>query len=102
MTHDIKTQKQYFEAAIAGEKTFTIRFDDRDYQVGDVLHKIEVETVYLGPKSTDGMVDPFKFVTRPTGRTANFVVTYKMANKKELDCFGLLYGYCILGIKLKK
>lgn len=36
-THEIKTWPDYFEAVVLGLKTFEIRKNDRDYQVGDVL-----------------------------------------------------------------
>ena len=39
--HNVKIEGEYFTAIFNGEKTFEIRFDDRDYQEGDfiVFHK---------------------------------------------------------------
>ncbi|GAA5139314.1 hypothetical protein GCM10023213_19800 [Prosthecobacter algae] len=36
-THTLKTDPELFDAVEAGLKTFEIRFDDRGYQVGDIL-----------------------------------------------------------------
>lgn len=36
-THSVKILPEYFEAVISGEKTFEIRYNDRDYKVGDSL-----------------------------------------------------------------
>ncbi len=92
--HEVKTNKEYFEAACNGVKPFTIRFDDRNYAVGDILRKIEIETVYDGPTNTK-FVNPFDFTVKATGRTADFEITYKLENIS----FGLKQGYCIMGLK---
>ena len=36
-THELKIWPEYFEAIIAGTKTFDLRKNDRDFQVGDIL-----------------------------------------------------------------
>ena len=41
MVHRIKTLTRYFERAIKGQKTFELRYNDRDYQVGDVVYLCE-------------------------------------------------------------
>lgn len=35
--HYLKTWMQFFEAVERGDKTFEVRFDDRGFQVGDLL-----------------------------------------------------------------
>jgi ASC-1-like (ASCH) protein len=36
-SHNIKCWPEYFELLATGKKTFEIRENDRDYQVGDIL-----------------------------------------------------------------
>lgn len=35
--HELKIEATYLDRLCAGQKTFEIRFNDRDYQVGDYL-----------------------------------------------------------------
>ncbi|PHR55942.1 MAG: RNA-binding protein [Robiginitomaculum sp.] len=37
MKHELKIDKEYFEAVKSGDKTFEIRFNDRGYQKGDLV-----------------------------------------------------------------
>jgi len=36
-THEVKIDECYFRNVVSGRKRFEIRYDDRDYQVGDWL-----------------------------------------------------------------
>lgn len=36
-THRLKTLPQFWDRAQSGQKTFEIRLNDRDYQLGDIL-----------------------------------------------------------------
>ena len=74
--HQIKLGKTFFADAAAGIKPFTLRKNDRNYQVGDILEKQEYD---------DGNY---------TGRTLRQEVIYKLE-----DYTGLQEGYCILGVK---
>lgn len=40
--HIVKLASGYFEAVASGEKTFELRFNDRNYQVGDTLVLVEI------------------------------------------------------------
>ena len=35
--HELKSWPEFFEPLLSGEKTAELRYNDRDYQVGDVL-----------------------------------------------------------------
>ncbi len=62
-THHVKIKPEYLNAVIEGKKTFEIRYNDRDYKVGDrvrmsdgqrfVVVRIEYVTDY---KQTDDYV----------------------------------------------
>lgn len=53
MTHDLKIRPEYFEAIIRGDKTFEVRFNDRNYQVDDILHLKEYDgNAYTGRELT--------------------------------------------------
>ena len=68
----------YFEAVRNGSKTFEIRKDEDDFEVGD--HIILCE--WSG--------------TAYTGFTLEAEVTYIL---RDAEQYGLMNGYCILGIK---
>ena len=74
--HRIRCGKTFFEEILKGIKPFTLRKDDRNYKVGDILEKVEFD---------DG---------KNTGRTIRQEVIYKLENYT-----GLVDGYCILGTR---
>lgn len=41
MVHKLKIEPEYFRQVISGKKTFEIRFNDRNYAVGDSLSLCE-------------------------------------------------------------
>lgn len=59
MKHNLKILPEYFNAIDSGKKTFEVRFNDRNYQVNDILllqewvdgqytgREMEVEVIYL-------------------------------------------------------
>ena len=75
---DKKILPEYFRAVRSREKTFELRKDDSDYQVGDILNLRE----------WDG--------ENYTGNRVVRQITYIMRNCPE---YGLMPGYCILGIQ---
>lgn len=77
--HTLKIKSQYFLEVWQGFKTFELRKNDRDYEVGDLIHFIDAE---------DGEEFPFEDVI--------YKITYIL---KDVPEYGLKKGYCILGIK---
>ena len=73
-----KILTKYYKAVVDGSKTFELRKDEDDIQVGDVLELREF--------------DGEKFTGRGTFRE----VTYVLRNCPE---YGLMDGYCIIGIQ---
>lgn len=76
--HELKILPQFYKSVAGNIKTFEIRKDDRDYQVGD--------RILL--KEFDG--DNY------TGRQTRKIITYILRDAKE---YGLADGFCILGIQ---
>ena len=77
-THELKILPQYFEAVRTGTKNFELRKDDRDYQVGDLIHFREW---------SEGSYTGRTMALRP--------ICYILRNCSE---YGLQDGYCILGL----
>jgi hypothetical protein len=77
--HEVKTWPIYFQAARDGKKPFEYRYNDRDYQVGDILVSREYEPT---TKSYSGRVDKYR-------------ITY-MVNG---DQFGIPEGYVIMTVE---
>lgn len=73
----IKTLPRFLAAAASGEKTFTVRANDRPYEVGKVVR---------------GYLPGFPQIF------CDFVITYVL--KAEEFPQGLKPGYCVCGIKL--
>jgi hypothetical protein len=76
--HELKTQPPYFAALLDGTKTFELRFDDRNFQVGDTLHLREYDPEH-----------------GYTGRGLLKTISYVMRG----GTFALSTGYCILALK---
>ena len=76
--HDLKCHPEYFAALAAGLKTFEIRINDRDFQVGDTIHNREwhpVDESY-------------------SGRSWTQTITYILRG----PVLGLDAGWCIMGL----
>lgn len=74
VVHGLKIWPHYFEAVRNGTKTFEYRVNDRDYQVGDILHLQEWDDI----------------TRKYTGRELRMEVTYVLELRDEM---------CILGIR---
>lgn len=82
--HELKTDSEVFQAIYGGYKTFEIRFNDRDFQVGDELWL--KETVYTGKEMKEGK--PLKY----TGRSYNLNISYILMG----PIYGLQEGWVIM------
>ena len=78
MKHFLKIKRQYFNSVLSNEKTFEIRKNDRNYNVGDKLILSEVDE------------NEFQ-----TGRQLIVKITYLING----PIYGLESGFCILSIK---
>lgn len=80
-THILKIREPYFTDILEGLKTFEIRKNDRDFEVGDFL-KLQLYP-YINDK------------TKPKELLVK--ITYIL---KDIPEYGLDKDYCILGLKL--
>ena len=84
--HKLKTDPEVFQAVVEGRKTFEIRFNDRGYQVGDLI--VLKETKFTGQQMREG--SPLIY----TGREMQKQISYILSG------YGLQDGWVILGITL--
>ncbi len=73
-----KILPEYFKDVVSGAKTFELRKDEDDIQVGDTLDLLEWAK------------------EKYTGRNIRCKVTYVLRNCPE---YGLMNGFCIIGIE---
>lgn len=83
-THDLKTDPGVFADVLSGAKTFEIRFNDRDFQVGDTLRLLE--TQHDGADMKSGA--PLVFTGREITKTVSHILTG----------YGLSDGWCCLSL----
>ena len=77
--HILKIKEEYFNAILRSDKTFELRKNDRDYQVGDLIHFIKTDGFeYFGH-----IKDVYRII-------------YILKNVPQ---YGLDKDYCILAIK---
>ena len=80
MRHELKTLPKYYSAVVDGSKTFEVRKDDRNYQVGDALFLKEYDN------------------GKYTGKEFGVWVTYVLGRNEDEKQY-VPDGYVILGIK---
>lgn len=85
-THELKTDPQVYDAVAFGGKTFEIRYNDRDFQVGDTL--LLRRTEYSGLEMQNG--SPLEF----SGKASLWTVTYVLHG----PLYGLNSGWVIMSI----
>jgi len=88
--HELKTDSEAFKPVLKGKKTFEIRFNDRNFQVGD----------FLLLKETQFSDAEMKLGERLEYTGANCLV--KVTHVLLGPIYGLQEGWCILSVKLKK
>lgn len=84
--HSLKIAKRFYKAVKDGSKTFEIRFDDRDYKIGD---RIRFKT---GQYSLD-QLHILNWYEVP----GEWEITYKLTATDFPE--GIKDGFCILGLK---
>jgi hypothetical protein len=110
--HNLKCWPEYFPAVLSGEKPFELRFNDRDFRVGDGLRLQEFEpchhckgrgrvhldltfSEWINRGITEGpCLECAGTCGKYTGRLAVKTITYVLAN-----CVGLREGHVILGMR---
>ena len=84
--HELKIKHKYLIDIESGIKTFEIRKNDRDYQVGDLVHFIDVQ---------DFELNLYKLLVLYNAN-ALYRIVYVL---KDIPEYGLDKDYCIFGIK---
>ena len=87
MKHELKTDKEVYEAVVDGQKTYEIRFDDRGYAVDDVL--LLRETAFSGEQMKAG--SPLVY----TGASIGVKVTHVLRG----PIYGLMDGWVIMSFR---
>lgn len=84
--HELKIKHKYLVDIAKGVKTFELRKNDRDYQVGDLIRFIDIR------QSNNNNCDCDIYIDKDT----LYRITYIL---KDVPEYGLDKDYCILGIK---
>ena len=82
--HELNIKHEYLVDIVMGRKTFELRKNDRDYQVGDLIHFVDIDGnnhIIGNPSFNEKLV---------------YQITYILQNIQE---YGLDKDYCILAIK---
>lgn len=85
--HTLKTDPDAFDALFDNKKTFEIRFNDRDFKVGDRLRLRRTE-------STGEQMALYNYPLRYTGSEIECRISHILYGD-----YGLLKGWCCLSIK---
>ena len=90
--HELKILHKYLVDVSIGSKTFELRKNDRDYQVGDLIHFIDIKEDDTTSKNSmnECQIEPY------IDDSTLYRITYVL---KDVEKYGLDKDYCILGIK---
>lgn len=85
--HELKILHEYLVDVDLGNKTFELRKNDRDYQVGDLIRFIDVRE---DDSTYKNQIEP------NIDENTLYRITYVL---KDVEQYGLDKEYCILAIK---
>ena len=90
--HELKILHKYLVDVDLGNKTFELRKNDRDYQVGDLMRFIDIREDDSTTKNSiyEGQIRPY------INENTLYRITYVL---KDVEKYGLDKDYCILAIK---
>ena len=86
--HELKILHEYLVDVDLGKKTFELRKNDRDYQVGDLIRFIDI-------REDDSTANKNQIEPNIDENTL-YRITYVL---KDVEKYGLAKDYCILAIK---
>lgn len=86
--HELKILHEYLVDVDLGKKTFELRKNDRDYQVGDLIRFIDI-------REDDSIANKNQIEPNIDENTL-YRITYVL---KDVEKYGLDKDYCILAIK---
>ena len=86
--HELKIKHEYLIDVALGKKTFELRYNDRDYQVGDLIRFIDIG-------EDDTTTTKCQYEPNIDENTL-YRITYVL---KNVEKYGLDKDYCILAIK---
>ena len=90
--HELKILHEYLVDITIGTKTFELRKNDRDYQVGDLIRFIDKDYADRDYKLFHKYDDTEPYIDENT----LYRITYVL---KNVEKYGLDKDYCILAIK---
>ena len=85
--HELKILHEYLVDVDLGKKTFELRKNDRDYQVGDLIRFIDIRE---DDSTAKNQIEP------NIDENTLYRITYVL---KDVEKYGLDKDYCILAIK---
>lgn len=94
--HELKIKHEYLVEVTMGRKTFELRKNDRDYQVGDLIHFIDINQNVRGDYDVYIDKDTHEITDIYINPNDLYKITYIL---KDVPEYGLDKDYCILGIK---
>jgi len=93
--HTLKTDPEVFDAVRDGLKTFEIRFNDRDFKVGEVL--ILLKTLHTGEEMQSAKVADIVYPGKPLVYTGDRIYA-KISYILKGPIYGLQEGWVILNL----